>query len=42
MRGAANNPQFAKKVGVPVNVAKDYANADKKRGTSKLPAKKGC
>ena len=30
MRAAAHNPTFAKKVGIPVNVAKDYNNADKR------------
>jgi hypothetical protein len=41
MRGAANNADFARKVDVPQDVAKDYAAADKKRGTSKLSARKG-
>jgi hypothetical protein len=31
MRAAAHNPKFAKKVGIPVKVAKEYAAADKKR-----------
>jgi hypothetical protein len=30
MRAAAHNPQFAKKAGVPVKVAKEYVKADKK------------
>lgn len=30
MRAAAHNPTFAKKVGIPVSVAKDYNNADKR------------
>lgn len=29
---AAHNPQFAKKVGVPVSVAKDFNRADAKTG----------
>jgi len=32
MRAAAHNPKFAKKVGIPVKVAKEYAAADKKKG----------
>lgn len=28
MRAAAHNPKFAKKVGIPQNVAKKYAAAD--------------
>jgi hypothetical protein len=40
MRAAAHNPAVAKKVGVPQSVAKDFALADEKRGTKKLPAKK--
>lgn len=28
MRAAANNPKFAKKVGVPSNVAQDFAASD--------------
>lgn len=31
MRAAAHNPSYAKKVGVPQSVAKEYANADKGR-----------
>jgi hypothetical protein len=31
MRAAAHNPDFAKKVGVPVKVAKEYVAADKKK-----------
>jgi len=30
MAAAAHNPQFAKKAGVPVKVAKEFAKADKK------------
>jgi len=40
MRAAAHNPTFAKKVGVPQTVAKEFASADDKRGTKKLPARK--
>jgi len=29
MRAAAHNPVFAKKVGIPVSVAKDFSEADK-------------
>jgi hypothetical protein len=29
MAAAAHDPEFAKKVGVPVSVAKDYNQADK-------------
>jgi hypothetical protein len=29
MAAAAHNPEFAKKMGIPVNVAKDYNQADK-------------
>lgn len=29
MAGAAHDPKFAKKVGVPVKVAKEYNQADK-------------
>ena len=40
MRAAAHNPAFAKKAGVPQIVAKEFASADDKRGTKKLPARK--
>jgi hypothetical protein len=40
MRAAAHNPAFAKKVGVPTTVAKEFATADEKRGTKKLPERK--
>lgn len=30
MKAVANNPKFAKKVGVPQKVGKDYASADKR------------
>lgn len=32
MQAAAHNPAFARKVGVPVKVAKEFAAADKKKG----------
>lgn len=32
MQAAAHNPDFARKVGVPVRVAKEFAAADKKKG----------
>jgi hypothetical protein len=32
MQAAAHNPQFAKKVGIPTKVAKDFSAADKKQG----------
>jgi hypothetical protein len=35
MRAAAHDPKFAKKVGVPVKVAKEYAAADKSKRKSK-------
>src|SRR5512137_171598 len=35
MAAVANNPAFAKKVGVPQSVGKDFSNADKGRKFSK-------
>ena len=35
MDAAAHNPAFAKKVGIPVKVAKDFSQADKGRKFSK-------
>jgi hypothetical protein len=35
MAAVANNPTFAKKVGVPQSVGKDFSNADKNRKTAK-------
>jgi hypothetical protein len=40
MRAAAHNPAFAKKVGVPQSVAKEFSAADEKHGTKRLPARK--
>jgi len=36
MQAAAHNPKFAKKTGVPQNVAKDFVAADKKAGKGKF------
>lgn len=33
MEAAAHNPKFAKKVGIPQKVAKDFVAADKKKGS---------
>ena len=35
MAAVANNPSFAKKVGVPQSVGKEFSNADKNRKFSK-------
>lgn len=35
MRAAAHNPAFAKKVGVPTKVAKEFVAADKRKGKRK-------
>ena len=35
MQAVANNPKFAKKVGVPQSVGKDFSTADKSRKNSK-------
>jgi hypothetical protein len=32
MAAAAHNPAFAKKVGIPPKVAKDFNRADKRKG----------
>lgn len=39
MAAAAHNPKFAKKVGIPTKVAKDFNKAD--TGGKMLSAKKG-
>jgi hypothetical protein len=31
MRAAAHNPDFAKKMGIPQKVAKEFVNADKRK-----------
>jgi hypothetical protein len=38
MAAAAHNPKFAKKVGIPVKVAKEFNQADK--GTGKIKPKR--
>lgn len=35
MAAAAHNPEFAKKVGIPQKVAKEFNEADKKGGKKK-------
>jgi hypothetical protein len=35
MAAAAHNPEFAKKVGIPVKVAKKFNKADAKKGKKK-------
>jgi hypothetical protein len=35
MAAAAHNPQFAKKVGIPQKVAKEFNKADQKGGKKK-------
>lgn len=35
MAAAAHNPAFAKKVGIPVKVAKEFNKADQKKGKRK-------
>lgn len=37
MAAAAHNPKFAKKVGIPVKVAKEFNSADKGKGIIKSP-----
>jgi hypothetical protein len=39
MLAAAHSPEFAKKVGIPVSVAKEFTAADKRKGV--YQAKKG-
>lgn len=41
MAAAAHDPKFAKKVDVPVKVAKEFNVADKKTGILKGKIKKG-
>lgn len=36
MRAAAHDPSFAKKVGIPSSVAREFVSADKKRGKAAL------
>ena len=40
MAAAEHNPKFAKKVGIPVSVAKEFNAADTGRKTLHLPKKK--
>lgn len=35
MRAAAHNPEFAKKVGVPTSVAKEFVAEDKRKKSKK-------
>lgn len=39
MRAVDHNPEFAKKVGVPQSVGKEFVMADVGRNLSKLPRK---
>ena len=39
MAGAAHNPEFARKVGISQDVAKEFNQADKKSNYKKLPAR---
>lgn len=41
MQAAAHNPAFAKKAGIPREVAKEFAKQDRKHGGKGLPARKG-
>lgn len=41
MQIAAHDPEFAKKAGVPVNVARDYAAADERKKGYASERKKG-
>lgn len=41
MAGAANNPAFAQKVGVPTGVAKEFNMTDAKTGILRKKKKKG-
>jgi len=41
MAAAAHDPKFAKRVGVPQSVAKEFNRADAKRGTLRKGAKRG-
>lgn len=39
MQAAAHNPEFAKKVGIKQDTAKEWSNKDSKDRTKKLPDK---
>lgn len=41
MAGAAHNPAFAKKVGIPMNVAKEFNQADVKTGILRKKKRNG-
>lgn len=41
MRAAAHSKKFAKKAGIPQSAAREFARADKKKGTKHLPSRKG-
>lgn len=40
MQAAAHNPEFAKKVGIPTKVAKEFNAADKAKATAKALRRK--
>ena len=40
MRAVAHSPKFAKKVGIPVSVGKEFHEADKRRGAIKHAIRK--
>lgn len=40
MRAAAHNPGFAKKLGIPQSVAREFVAADKKKRQKRGPGKK--
>ena len=39
MAAAAHNPEFAKKMGIPMNVAQEFNQADKAKKTAALLSK---
>lgn len=39
MAAASHNPEFAKKMGIPVSVAKEFNDADKAKRTAALLSK---
>ena len=42
MEGVAHSPAFAKKVGIPQKVGKEFAKADKGRSFSNKPMRKAA
>ena len=42
MRAAAHDPTFAKKIGIPQDVARDFAKADAAKKIAHSMAKKGA